>query len=248
MKYKAALIIIGDEILSGRTQDTNLSYIALWLNKRGVQLAETRVIPDEKNAIVIVVNEFRKKYQYVFTTGGIGPTHDDITSSSIAEAFNVDIETNKEALELLKLHYKNKNIDLNESRMKMACIPKGATLIKNPISKAPGFKIDNVYVLAGVPYIMQGMLEGLDKDISGNELMLSKTVKVNLPEGSIAKKLSKIQLSYSDVKIGSYPYIEESGALGVNIVARHTDMTLIDECVQAIVDYVKEIGGSANVS
>ena len=240
MKYKAALIIIGDEILSGRTQDTNLSYIALWLNKRGVQLAETRIIRDEKNEIIIVVNEFRKKYQYVFTTGGIGPTHDDITSSSIAEAFKVDIEVNKEALELLQLHYKNKNIDLNESRMKMACIPKGATLIKNPISKAPGFKIDNVYVLAGVPYIMQGMLEGMYDYLEKGDVVHSKSLDIMVGESFFAEDLTKIQEKYPNISVGSYPFSRD-GVYGATIVLRSTQESELASCESLVKDLIAKL-------
>ena len=155
---KASLIIIGNEILSGRTQDKNLSYLANWLNEIGIQLTEVRVIRDEEDVIVETVNHLRKTYDYVFTTGGIGPTHDDITSESIAKAFSVDLEINQGALSILKEYYKDG--ELTEARMKMTKMPVGSELIENPVSRAPGFKMDNVFVLAGIPGIMQGMLEG----------------------------------------------------------------------------------------
>ena len=166
---KASLIIIGNEILSGRTQDKNLSYLATWLNEIGIQLSEVRVIRDEEDEIIDTVNLLRKKYNYVFTTGGIGPTHDDITSESIAKAFKVDLETNPQALAILKEYYKDS--ELTEARLKMTKIPKGAELVENPVSKAPGFKIENVFVMAGIPKIMQGMLEGAKIHPSGGEPM-----------------------------------------------------------------------------
>ena len=164
---KAALIIIGNEILSGRTQDKNLSYLANWLNEIGIQLSEVRVIRDEEKIIIDTVNHLRSEYDYVFTTGGIGPTHDDITSLSIARAFGVELEVNDKALSILKEYYKDG--ELTEARMKMTMIPVGAELVDNPVSKAPGFKMDNVFVMAGIPSIMQGMLEGARRFLKGGD-------------------------------------------------------------------------------
>ena len=168
---KAALIIIGNEILSGRTQDKNLSYLANWLNEIGIQLSEVRVIRDEEKVIIDTVNHLRSEYDYVFTTGGIGPTHDDITSLSIARAFGVELEINDKALAILKEYYKDG--ELTEARMKMTMIPVGAELVDNPVSKAPGFKMDNVFVMAGIPSIMQGMLEGARRFLKGGDVVKS---------------------------------------------------------------------------
>ena len=170
---KAALIIIGNEILSGRTKDKNLAYLAEWLNEIGIQLYEVRVIRDDEKEIIDCVNLLRKKFDYVFTTGGIGPTHDDITTESIAKAFDVELETNPEALTILQSYYKKG--DLNEARLKMTLLPVGAELVENPVTKAPGFKMDNVFVMAGIPSIMQGMLEGARIFLETGSKMSSKS-------------------------------------------------------------------------
>jgi molybdenum cofactor synthesis domain-containing protein len=224
---KASLIIIGNEILSGRTQDKNLSYLATWLNEIGIQLSEVRVIRDEEDEIVDTVNLLRKKYDYVFTTGGIGPTHDDITSESIAKAFNVDLETNPQALAILKEYYKDS--ELTEARLKMTKIPKGAELVENPVSKAPGFKIENVFVMAGIPKIMQGMLEGAKIHLSVGEPMKSESVDVFMPESFIAEELSNLQDKFKDVEIGSYPFVKD-GKYGTSLVMRSFDETKLSDC------------------
>ncbi len=224
---KASLIIIGNEILSGRTQDKNLSYLATWLNEIGIQLSEVRVIRDEENEIIDTVNLLRRKYNYVFTTGGIGPTHDDITSESIAKAFNVDLEINPQALAILKEYYKDS--DLTEARMKMTQIPKGAILVENPVSKAPGFKIENVFVMAGIPSIMQGMLEGAKIHLSGGKPMISESIDAFLPESFIAKELSSLQDKFKDVEIGSYPFVKD-GKYGTSLVMRSTDSAKLLDC------------------
>ena len=224
---KASLIIIGNEILSGRTQDKNLSYLASWLNEIGIQLSEVRVIRDEEEEIVDAVNLLREKYDYVFTTGGIGPTHDDITSESIAKAFNVELEVNPQALAILKEYYKDS--ELTEARMKMAKIPKGAELVENPVSKAPGFKMENVFVMAGIPKIMQGMLEGAKMHLSGGEPMISETVDVFLPESFIAEDLSNLQDKFNDVEIGSYPFVKD-GKYGTSLVMRSSDKQKLSNC------------------
>ena len=224
---KASLIIIGNEILSGRTQDKNLSYLATWLNEIGIQLSEVRVIRDEEDEIVDTVNLLRKKYDYVFTTGGIGPTHDDITSESIAKAFNVDLETNPQALAILKEYYKDS--ELTEARLKMTKIPKGAEIVENPVSKAPGFKIENVFVMAGIPKIMQGMLEGAKIHLSVGEPMKSESVDVFMPESFIAEELSNLQDKFKNVEIGSYPFVKDS-KYGTSLVMRSSDETKLSKC------------------
>ena len=224
---KAALIIIGNEILSGRTQDKNLSYLANWLNEIGIQLSEVRVIRDEEEIIADAVNNLRKTYNYVFTTGGIGPTHDDITSLSIARAFNVDLEINDKALSILKEYYKDS--ELTDARMKMTMIPKGAELVDNPISRAPGFKIENVFVMAGIPSIMQGMLEGARKHLKGGDIIRSTSVDVFTPESNVAEELAELQSNYPDVEIGSYPFSKEN-RFGTSLVLRSEDEELLQKC------------------
>jgi len=224
---KAALIIIGNEILSGRTQDKNLSYLANWLNEIGIQLSEVRVIRDEEEIIVDAVNNLRKTYNYVFTTGGIGPTHDDITSLSIAKAFNVDLEINDKALSILKEYYKDS--ELTDARMKMTMIPKGAELVDNPISRAPGFKIENVFVMAGIPSIMQGMLEGARKHLKGGDIIKSTSVDVFTRESNVAEELSELQRNYPDIEIGSYPFSKEN-KFGTSLVLRSKDSRLLKKC------------------
>ena len=224
---KASLIIIGNEILSGRTQDKNLSYLATWLNEIGIQLSEVRVIRDEEDEIVDTVNLLRKKYDYVFTTGGIGPTHDDITSDSIAKAFNVDLETNPQALAILKEYYKDS--ELTEARLKMTKMPKGAELVENPVSKAPGFKIENVFVMAGIPKIMQGMLEGAKIHLSAGKPMKSESIDVFMPESFIAEELSNLQDKFRDVEIGSYTFVKD-GKYGTSLVMRSSDSKKLFDC------------------
>ena len=224
---KAALIIIGNEILSGRTQDKNLSYLANWLNEIGIQLSEVRVIRDEEEIIIETVNYLKKTYSYVFTTGGIGPTHDDITSLSIARAFNVDLEVNDKALSILKEYYKDS--ELTDARIKMTMIPKGAELVDNPISKAPGFKIENVFVMAGIPSIMQGMLEGARKHLKGGDVVKSTSIDVFTPESNVADELSKLQNKYIDVEIGSYPFSKEN-RFGTSLVLRSIDEESLERC------------------
>ena len=223
----ASLIIIGNEILSGRTQDKNLSYLATWLNEIGIQLSEVRVIRDNEDEIIDTVNTLRKKYDYVFTTGGIGPTHDDITSESIAKAFGVPLEINPDALGILREYYKDS--ELTEARMKMTKIPKGAELVENPVSKAPGFKIDNVFVMAGIPKIMQGMLEGAKSHLSGGKPVQSDSIDVFMPESFIAEELSNLQDQFKDVEIGSYPVVKD-GKYGTSLVMRSVNEIKLAEC------------------
>lgn len=232
---KAALIIIGNEILSGRTQDKNLSYLANWLNEIGIQLSEVRVIRDEEEVIIETVNYLRKTYSYVFTTGGIGPTHDDITSLSIAKAFNVELTVNDKALSILKEYYKNS--ELTDARMKMTMIPKGAELVDNPISKAPGFKMENVFVMAGIPSIMQGMLEGARIHLKGGDIIKSTSVDVFTPESNVAEELAELQNKYPGVEIGSYPFSKEN-RFGTSLVLRSEDMELLHQCELELIKIV----------
>ena len=235
---KAALIIIGNEILSGRTKDKNLTYLAEWLNEIGIQLYEVRVIRDDESEIIDCVNLLREKYNYVFTTGGIGPTHDDITTESIAKAFNVELETNPEALRILKGYYKEG--ELNEARLKMTLLPQGAELVENPVTKAPGFKMENVFIMAGIPSIMQGMLEGARKFLEVGNKMSSKSIDVFMPESAVAGELSKIQDNYSNVEIGSYPFNKE-GQFGTSLVMRSADLEALDRCEDEIVKMVEKL-------
>ena len=224
---KAALIIIGNEILSGRTQDKNLSYLANWLNEIGIQLSEVRVIRDEEKVIIDTVNYLRAEYDYVFTTGGIGPTHDDITSLSIARAFGVELEVNDKALSILKEYYKDG--ELTEARMKMTMIPVGAELVDNPVSKAPGFKMDNVFVMAGIPSIMQGMLEGARRFLKGGDVVKSMSIDVFTPESNVAQALTDLQNKYNDVEIGSYPFSKDN-RFGTTLVMRSSDEKRLHQC------------------
>ena len=236
---KAALIIIGNEILSGRTKDKNLAYLAEWLNEIGIQLYEVRVIRDDENEIIDCVNLLRRKYNYVFTTGGIGPTHDDITTESIAKAFNVELETNPEALKILQRYYKEG--ELNEARLKMTLLPKGAELVENPVTKAPGFKMENVFVMAGIPSIMQGMLEGAKIFLKIGNKMTSKSIDVFMPESYVAEELSKIQDNYPEVEIGSYPFNKE-GQFGTSLVMRSANLNTLELCASDVTKMVKKLG------
>ena len=234
---KAALIIIGNEILSGRTQDKNLSYLANWLNEIGIQLSEVRVIRDEEKVIIDTVNYLRSEYDYVFTTGGIGPTHDDITSLSIARAFGVELEVNDKALSILKEYYKDS--ELTEARMKMTMIPIGAELVDNPVSKAPGFKMDNVFVMAGIPSIMQGMLEGARRFLKGGDVVKSMSIDVFTPESNVAQALTDLQNKYNDVEIGSYPFSKDN-RFGTTLVMRSSDEKKLHQCDEELKQLMKE--------
>ncbi len=233
---KASLIIIGNEILSGRTQDKNLSYLANWLNEIGIQLVEVRVIRDEEEIVVETVNYLRSTYNYVFTTGGIGPTHDDITSFCIAKAFGVELEVNSGALGILKEYYKDG--ELTDARMKMTKMPVGSELIENPVSRAPGFKMDNVFVLAGIPSIMQGMLEGARKHLTVGEVVKSKSIDVFTPESNVADALTGLQNKYSEVEIGSYPFNKEN-RFGTSVVMRSSDEVRLDNCESDLKELLK---------
>ena len=234
-KVNAAILIIGNEILSGRTQDTNTNTIALWLNSIGVKVREVRVIPDEERIIIDTLNLLRKSNNYVFTTGGIGPTHDDITAESVSKAFNLTYEIHKEAFKILEAYYKPG--EFNEGRQKMIWMPRNANLILNPTSGAPGFNVENVFCLPGVPSILKSMLGGLKNNIVGGEPVLSFTISLRTVESEIAKSLSKVQDDNQEVEIGSYPFFK-AGKLGVSIVIRSENQKKIDVCNSEILKFV----------
>ncbi len=236
-KVNAAILIIGNEILSGRTQDTNTSTLATWLNSIGVKVDEVRVIPDVEKTIVETLNILRKKNNYVFTTGGIGPTHDDITAQSVAKAFGRKYEIHKEGFKILEEYYKPG--EFNEGRQKMIWMPENAELILNPTSGAPGFSVENVFCLPGVPSILKSMLGGLKNRIVGGEPILSYTISLKTVESEIANSLTKVQDQNKDVEIGSYPFFH-AGKLGVSIVLRSENQSQIDTCNSQILEFIKE--------
>ena len=236
-KFNATILIIGNEILSGRTQDTNTSTIAQWLNSIGVKVSEVRVIPDIESTIIDTVNHLRKANDYVFTTGGIGPTHDDITAQSISKAFNLHYEIHKEAFKILEAYYKIG--EFNEGRQKMVWMPRNANLILNPTSGAPGFNVENVFCLPGVPSILKSMLGGLQNRIIGGKPILSHTISLRTVESEIAKSLSDVQDNNKDLEIGSYPFFQ-AGKLGVSIVLRSEDQSKIDKCSKEILNFIDE--------
>ncbi|QQP88278.1 competence/damage-inducible protein A [Skermanella sp. TT6] len=241
----AALLIIGNEILSGRTKDANLPFLAEKLNEVGIRLREARVVPDLEGEIIDAVNALRARYTYVFTTGGIGPTHDDITAECIAKAFGVALERNAEAVARLQAHYKTDQI--NEARLRMANIPAGGILIDNPVSKAPGFQIGNVFVLAGVPMIMQGMVENLLPRLRGGARMLARTVSCGLPEGTLAEGLEAVQKRFPEIEIGSYPYLRNK-EYGVSLVLHGTDEAMLEQATEAVASLVRDLGGEPSVT
>ncbi len=237
----AAILIIGNEILSGRTQDANIQHIASRLSKRGVILHEVRVVRDETNAVVSALNELRKKYKYVFTTGGIGPTHDDITAECVAEAFGTALAINDEAKSRMQAYYKEKNVEMNEGRLRMARIPVGATLINNPVSAAPGFKIGNVFVMAGVPNIMQEMFNHVETMLETGVPVMSNSVACKMREGDIALELEAIQKKFPDVEIGSYPGMSVKGPT-LSLVLRGTEEDLLNAATEDVMQLIRSKG------
>ena len=230
----AAVVVIGDEVLSGRTRDTNSGHIAETLTSLGVDLREIRVVPDEQAAIVEAVNALRARVTYVFTTGGIGPTHDDITADAIAAAFGVGIDHDPRAVAMLRERFSDP-ADLNEGRLRMARIPFGAELIANPISKAPGFRLENVIVMAGVPAIMRAMLDQVAPTLKTGEPILSETVRADAKEGDIATPLAAVQRAHPEVSIGSYPFIEGS-RFNTNLVIRSRDPAALAAAKAAVAE------------
>ncbi len=228
----AGLIIIGNEILSGRTQDTNTAHIAKRLEEIGVRLLEVRIIPDVSDTIIGTVRHFRDHFDYVFTTGGIGPTHDDKTAEAVAKAFNVELLKNQNAYRTLVEHYGDES-QMNDGRVKMTFIPEGAGLIDNPVSAAPGFIIGNVYVMAGVPKIMQGMLNNIIPTLEGGDIIMSRQIIINQPESAVAETLAKIEKNFMGVDVGSYPRYKD-GAPEVTIIIRSTDEDMVEQAYQSL--------------
>jgi molybdenum cofactor synthesis domain-containing protein len=218
----AAVLVIGDEILSGRTKDKNIGYIADHLTAIGIQLKEVRVVPDEEIEIVGAVNALRARYTYVFTTGGIGPTHDDITSDCVAKAFGVGIDVDPRALAIMKPHYEKRGVELTPARLRMARLPFGSELVGNSVSIAPGFILGNVIVMAGIPNVMQVMLDAVTPQLRTGRKMLSETIEVIRPEGEIAELLGTHQKEFPDVSMGSYPFTRDARTFGTHLVLRST--------------------------
>jgi molybdenum cofactor synthesis domain-containing protein len=229
----AAMIVIGDEILSGRTRDANMFHLAGQLTNHGITLTEVRVVADEPDAIIAAINETRPKYTHVFTSGGIGPTHDDITADCVAAAFDVGIDVRDDARAVLATNYENGAADLTPARLRMARIPDGATLIDNAISKAPGFTMENVHTMAGVPNIFATMLEWLLPQLTKGATVFSATVRVDLPESTIAGPLGIIAENFPTLSIGSYPFFQQ-GEYGANLVVRGTDEAAVQQAESAI--------------
>ena len=236
-KLNAAIIVIGNEILSGRTQDVNVLNIANWLNKLGVKLEEVRIIPDNEKTIINTIDEIKNLFRYVFTTGGIGPTHDDITAKSISKAFKVKYCYHPQAYKILENYYEKGKFNIG--RKKMAKMPKSASLIFNPSSAAPGFFIKNIYCLPGVPSILKSMLGGLNNKIIGGKKIISKTLSLRTVESEISVPLEKVQNKYKNLEIGSYPFFKQ-GRLGVSLVIRSDKLKLIERCKKEIMIFIKK--------
>lgn len=230
----AAMLAIGDEILSGRTRDSNIHHLAQQLTAVGIDLKEVRIVADDPEAIVGSVNGLRAKYTYVFTSGGIGPTHDDITAENVARAFGVPIDIRADARAVLSNHYPNGEADLNPARLRMARVPEGAILIENPVSGAPGFSIGNVHVMAGVPKVFEAMVAGLLPRLETGLAITSASVRVERPESVVAPALGELAREYPDLSIGSYPYYG-SGGYGTNLVVRGTDPARVAEAEAALI-------------
>lgn len=237
----AAFVMIGDEILSGRTEDKNLNFLAKNLTEMGIALREVRVVPDVEDEIIFAVNEVRKRFDYVFTSGGIGPTHDDITSLAIVRAFDDELVQNEEATKILEYYYGKEN--LNEARLKMAFVPRGANLLDNPVSSAPGFRIENVFVMAGVPKIFQAMFAAASKELIGGKKVRSKEIKISLTESVIAKDLEDLQKKYPQVSMGSYPF---EG--GTSLVFRSNQYETLEKSVTEMIEILERIKSSSIIS
>ncbi len=241
MNPTAAILIIGNEILSGRTQDKNLSHLACTLGAQGILLREARVVPDVEAEIIEALNALRARYTYVFTTGGIGPTHDDITTEAIAKAFGVKVIRHPQAERILRAHYTEDQI--NEARLKMADVPEGAALIDNPVSSAPGYSIGNVYVFAGVPRIMHAMLDAVKHTLVGGTPVSMLSITCDIGEGTLAADLTAIQNRFSQVEIGSYPYFKQ-GVLSTTLVMRSTDEAANQAAYNEVSAMIARLGGN----
>ncbi|HET7708154.1 MAG TPA: molybdopterin-binding protein [Sphingomicrobium sp.] len=238
--WTAALIVIGDEILSGRTQDANVAQVADWLNRQGIRFEEVRVVPDRQDRIVEAVNALRARYDYLFTTGGIGPTHDDITVDSIAAALGVEVVIHPDARAILQEYYRDRG-GLTEARLRMARVPKGAELIPNPHSGAPGVRIGNIYIMAGVPHIAARMLEALDGRLEGGRPLISLTVGAFAAESEVADLLRRVEADHPGVSVGSYPFYG-GGRLGANFVIRGEDGEAVDRCATGLCEALRDAG------
>lgn len=236
----AAVLLIGDEILSGRTKDKNLGFIADYMTALGIDLREARLVPDVEDEIVAALNALRQRYTYVFTTGGIGPTHDDITADAVARAFGVPCEHDPRAVEILLAYFKEMGREANEARMRMARMPRGASLIDNPVSRAPGFQMGNVFVMAGVPKIMNAMMEDVATRLIRGVPMTSKTVEFRGGEGDAAKPLGEIQKAYPSVVIGSYPFQAPDG-FATNLVLRSRDEATLEQAYRDVCRMAQEL-------
>ena len=239
--WTAALVIIGDEILSGRTQDKNIAQVALWLNDQGIRLAEVRVVPDDIARIGVAVNELRGAHDYLFTTGGIGPTHDDITVDAIAAAFGVPVVEHPEARKVLEDYYRDRPGGLTPARLRMARVPEGSELLANPSSGAPGIRMANVYIMAGVPGITAAMLAAMTGTLDGGRPVISVTVGARAPESDVADLLRETEAAHPGVAIGSYPFIKDGG-FGANFVMRSEDGALARETASDLAERLREAG------
>jgi molybdenum cofactor synthesis domain-containing protein len=238
----AAVLVIGDEILSGRTKDKNIGYIADFLTTVGIDLKEVRIVPDEEPEIVAAVNALRSRYTYLFTTGGIGPTHDDITAECVAKAFGVPLEHHPRAVEIMRARLAQTGGEMNEARMRMTRGPKGATLVLNKISAAPGFRIGNVIVMAGIPSVMQAMLDYVTPQLKTGAKMLSESIRADCREGDIGTELGAIAKTHADVVIGSYPFVDEKNLANTNVVVRSRDpqkLTAAKAAIEAMLSRVR---------
>jgi len=238
--WTAGLLIIGDEILSGRIQDRNVSPIAVWLNLQGIRLSEVRVVPDDTAAIVAAVNALRERYDYLFTTGGIGPTHDDITVDAIAEALGVPVVVHPQARATLEAYYRERG-GLTDARLRMARVPQGAELIENPTSGAPGIRAGNIFILAGVPHIAASMLEGLSNRLEGGRPLLSRTIGCRVPESEVAEMLLATERAHQGCQIGSYPFFRD-GRYGANFVIRSADEAALNGCEADLLARLEAMG------
>src|SRR5260221_7984130 len=237
----AALLVIGDEILSGRTKDKNIGYIAEYLTALGIDLREVRVVGDEEGVIVEALNALRRRYSYVFTTGGIGPTHDDITADCVAKAFGVPIDVDPRALAILNERVREMGVEINEARLRMTRIPQGADLVQNKVSGAPGFWLGNVIVMAGVPTIMQAMLDEVAPKLTTGVRMLSETVRADCREGDIGTPLGEIAKVHPEVAIGSYPFFDEQRGANTNVVIRSRDPAKLAAARNAVEEMLKRV-------
>ncbi|SRR6056297_1392636 len=237
----AAMLVIGDEILSGRTRDANMHYLAKEFTTHGIDLREVRIVSDDSAAIIASLNALRATHDHVVTSGGIGPTHDDITAPCVAEAFGVAISVRDDARAILQAHYDRQGSELNEARLRMARIPDGAVLIDNPVSAAPGFSLGNVHVMAGVPAVFQAMVSSVLPHMTGGQPLLSQTLRIERGEGDIAGPLGHLAERYPELSIGSYPY-QQNGAFGSNVVIRGTDGGRIDAAMAELSDLFPATG------